>query len=57
MLLFIRDSIYKTYEYYDERMCSLSDYSLMFSKLPKIKGIKKRIRQYLTKNFNPPLNI
>jgi len=45
-LLFIRDTIYKTEQYYDERRCSLGDYSLILSKLPNVDGIQSSIRRF-----------
>jgi len=52
-LLFIRDTIYKTEQYYDERRCSLGDYSLILSKLPNVDGIQSSIRRF----FNEGLNV
>ncbi len=43
MLLYIRDLITKTRNYYDERTCSLSDYSILATKLPKKKGLRKNL--------------
>ncbi len=38
-LLYIRDKIRKTNEYYDERSTTLSDYSVTLKHLPRKKGI------------------
>jgi hypothetical protein len=43
MLLYIRDLITKTRNYYDERTCTLSDYSVLVTKLPKKKGTRKNL--------------
>ncbi len=37
----------KTLQYYDERTTSLSDYSMMFTDLPKKKGLKKYLQKLL----------
>lgn len=47
VLVYIRDLIIKTRNYYDERTCSLSDYSLMIHDLPKRKGTKKKLIKFL----------
>lgn len=50
-LVYIRDNIRKTYEYYDERSKSLAHYSLLFKKLPLKHGIQKCIREFVNKHF------
>jgi hypothetical protein len=39
-LIYIRDAIRKTYEYYDEKTTSLSDYSIIIKNLPMKSGIQ-----------------
>ncbi len=43
-LFYIRDVLRKTNEYYDERTTSLSDYSIFLTKMPKQKGLGRKIR-------------
>ena len=52
LLVYVRDLIKKTRNYYDERTCSLSDYSLMIHGLPKRKGTYKNLIKFLDKCFN-----
>jgi hypothetical protein len=47
MLLYIRDLITKTRNYYDERTCSLSDYSVMVTNLPRKKNTRKNLETFL----------
>ena len=42
-LIYLRDLVIKTRNYYDERTTSLSDYSIMVENLPPKEGNKKRI--------------
>ena len=56
-LLFIRDTIYKTEQYYDERMCSLSDYSLLISKLPQTEGTQSMIRKFFKEGMEEEFHI
>lgn len=56
-LLFIRDTIYKTEQYYDERMCSLSDYSILVSKLPQTDGIQGMLRNFFKQGLNEPFHM
>ena len=51
-LLFIRDTIYKTEQYYDERRCSLGDYSLLISKIPDIDKIQGRVRRFFNEGMS-----
>jgi hypothetical protein len=46
-LLYMRDTIKKTNDYYDERTTSLSDYSVMINGLPPHPGNGKRIRDFM----------
>jgi hypothetical protein len=50
-LLYIRDNINKTMQYYDERMTSLSDFSLIFRNLPLREGIQNSVRTFIQKHF------
>lgn len=50
-LLYIRDNINKTMQYYDERMTSLSDFSLIIKNLPLREGIQKSIRAFIQHHF------
>jgi hypothetical protein len=50
-LVYMRDMIRKTNDYYDERTTSLSDYSVLFRNLPKKLGTEKRIREFLREGF------
>jgi len=43
-LLYMRDTIKKTNDYYDERTTSLSDYSIIINNLPHSIGIGAKIR-------------
>jgi len=52
ILIYIRDLIIKTRNYYDERTCSLSDYSLMIRDLPKRKGTRANLVKFLNECFN-----
>ena len=51
-LLYIRDLITKTRNYYDERTTSLSDYSLILHNLPKRKGTRKNLIKFLSQKFD-----
>ncbi|EFX59898.1 hypothetical protein DAPPUDRAFT_346550 [Daphnia pulex] len=48
VLLYIRDLITKTRNYYDERTCSLSDYSVLVKNLPCKKGTRAKMALVLT---------
>jgi hypothetical protein len=50
-LIYIRDNIRKTIEYYDEKTTSLSDYSFLIKNLPKKKGIQGDIRRFVNEHF------
>ena len=50
-LIYIRDNIRKTIEYYDEKTTSLSDYSFFMKNLPLKEGIQKDIRNFIENNF------
>lgn len=47
VLLYIRDLMAKTRSYYDERTCSLSDYSILLKNLPPKKGTKAKLMNLL----------
>ena len=46
-LIYIRDHIQKTKEYYDEKTTTLSDYSLIFKNLPLKNGIQADIVRFV----------
>jgi hypothetical protein len=50
-LLYIRDNILKTKEYYDERTTSLSDFSFIIKNLPLKDGIQQNIRDFVHNHF------
>ena len=45
MLLFIRNRLTKNMSYYRERETTLSDYSVLIKELPKVPGIKKKVKK------------
>lgn len=47
----MRDMIKKTNDYYDERTCSLSDYSVMIKNIPKQIGTERIVRNFMQKGF------
>ena len=47
VLLYIRDLISKTRNYYDERTCSLSDYSIIVTNLPQKVGMRAKLKKLL----------
>jgi hypothetical protein len=47
ILLYVRDLITKTRNYYDERTCSLSDYSIIITNLPEKKGMRASLTNFL----------
>lgn len=54
VLLYIRDLITKTRNYYDERTCSLSDYSILLTNLPERKGMRKCLLKFLATSLDKP---
>jgi hypothetical protein len=50
-LMYMRDTIRKTNDYYDERTTSLSDYSILMSNLPKKINTEKKIRDFFRDGF------
>lgn len=46
-LLYIRDTILKTLQYYEERSTLISDFAVMFIHLPQEAGIIAKIRSFL----------
>lgn len=54
MLAYIRDLITKTRDYYDERTCSLSDYSVLVTNIPSQRGTKARLEAFLAEAFDKP---
>ena len=48
VLLYIRDLMAKTRSYYDERTCSLSDYSILLKNLPQKKGTRAKLGNLLS---------
>jgi hypothetical protein len=57
MLLYIRDLITKTSSYYDERSCSLSNYSIIVKNLPEAKGTRRNLINFLENYFEKPYKI
>lgn len=53
-LLYIRDLITKTRNYYDERTCSLSDYSILVTNLPERAGMRNRLINFLATGLSKP---
>lgn len=49
VLAYIRDLITKTRNYYDERTCSLSDYSIIVTNVPERKGTRRKLMSLLQK--------
>ena len=45
MLLFIRNRLTKNMSYYRERETTLSDYTVLIKELPKVPGIKKKVKK------------
>jgi len=51
-LLYIKDKISKTWEYYDEMESDLSDYAVMVKNIPKgMSGIRERLKNFLTRDI------
>ena len=50
-LVYIRDNILKTMEYYNERTTSLSDFSVVIRNLPLKEGIQKNIKDFINIHF------
>ncbi len=47
VLLYIRDILRKTSQYYDEREISPADFSILVENLPKCEQITKKINSFL----------
>ena len=43
--------------YYKERNTDISDYSIIIKNIPKVKGIKSRLRNFFYECFSKPHNI
>ena len=56
-LVFIRDTIYKTEQYYDERRCSLGDYSVLMTKLPEVDGIQALVRKFFDSGMSESFKV
>lgn len=56
-LLYMRDRLRKLSAYYDERNTSLSDYSIMMKKIPKVDHIQEKVRNFFEKGFSQPHEI
>lgn len=56
VLMYIRDLIGKTRSYYDERTCSLSDYSIIVYNLPKRTGTRRNLLKFLQNCYDKPYN-
>jgi hypothetical protein len=54
VLLYIRDLISKTRNYYDERTCSLSDYSIIVTNIPERPGMRARLTSFLSNGLSKP---
>jgi hypothetical protein len=54
VLLYIRDLITKTRNYYDERTCSLSDYSILVTNIPARTGMRDKLTKFLTTALSKP---
>ena len=50
-LIYIRDNVKKTIEYYDEKTTSLSDFSLLLKNLPLKTGIQSDIKNFIHFHF------
>ena len=50
-LVYIRDNIRKTVQYYDEKTTSLSDYSFIMKNLPMKEGIQQNIKNFVNNKF------
>ena len=50
-LIGIRNMLVKEEQYYDERTCSLSDYSLIVSNLPDCYGTGRMVRELFKAEF------
>ena len=50
-LIGIRNMLIKEEQYYDERTCSLSDYSIMVSNLPNVYGTGAMVRNLFREEF------
>ena len=51
-LIYLRDLIIKTRNYYDERTTSLSDYSIIVYNLPQKQGNRKKMVNFLSSGFD-----
>jgi hypothetical protein len=56
-LIYMRDTIKKTNDYYDERTTSLSDYSILISNLPKQAGTDHKIREFMRAGVEKPFKV
>jgi uncharacterized protein YbcV (DUF1398 family) len=56
VLLYVRDLITKTRNYYDERTCSLSDYSILLTNLPERIGTRSKLINFLATGFEKPFS-
>jgi hypothetical protein len=54
MLLYIRDLITKTKNYYNERNVSLSEFSIIVTGLPCKSGMRKNLEKFLETCFETP---
>jgi hypothetical protein len=54
MLVYIRDIITKTKNYYNERTVSLSEFSIIATGLPKKSGTRRNLEKFLEKCFDFP---
>lgn len=57
MLVYIRDKILKLHEYYDERRCSLSDFSIILKNIPPHVNPQKNIKNFFFEEFESPHEI
>ena len=56
-LIGIRNMLLKEEQYYDERTCSLSDYSVIVSNLPAVTGTGKMVRNLFKDEFDKDLQV
>lgn len=56
-LLYIRDSIRKTYAYHDERDTSLSDFAIVIENIPEQKGLSKKLKEFFQSYFGKPMQV
>ena len=53
MLVYIRNKQNRLYNYYDEKTCSLSDYTVIMRRIPEEEGNKQKIKEYFGNYCDP----